>query len=292
MLSMRSCCKNIKEIISKVTNLRLKQTSSFINDLEEFQSKYKMLKTIMPNLSFMSVSLEVNLRKIMCSKPSLKHPPRLRKKGIEYYQRDLREHFSYLFSWLSTERLREQSSLKDVDTKIASEARVINSVIIDCELTLTSSKETIPSSTLINMLIFELRSSFTVNKLRRYVNDDKNNLHTCFKIKGSILTFSKYFPTVRVKMVYEEDKEYAANLDALPWETITGVKIKCHPDSQLKGRVIDTTSGKRYIVSVDPRDGSRKFQRPVELDVTYNKLHPKIKALPLTTNKTCVLRYA
>jgi len=258
MLSMRLSCKELKSCVERITTLKIEQTSSFINDLEEFRGKYKMLKRVMPKLNSMKIAVSVNNRNVISSRVSFRFPSRPKSEDFNSYHRVVKLHFLCLFCWL-----------KDVDVKI------------DCMLTLTDDSDTIPSTMLVNYLLFELRSNFIVNKFRKYVEDD---LHTCFKIKDGVLTLSKEFPiTSEHGCIYEDLKQsiHSARspcLDCLPWETITGVKIKCHPDSQPRVSVVKSSSRK-------PSD----FIPGVY--VRYEKLLPKIKGLPLTTNKGYMLKY-
>jgi len=254
----------------------------------------------MPKLKSMAISAFVSSDDILLPSIGYIFPKNPETGQVEFTGFDLlvKDCIISRLSWLSTERRREQSSLRDVDTKI------------DCQLSLVGNPCEERVITMMNYILFEVRGKFMVNKFKHLVRNvvtGKDELKTCFKIKEGIMTLSTQLTAIRGIYEVTHDQpgypiERVARFNSLPWGDIKGIKVK-DPMASYQGKceytfVKGTKRGLRCGVSTKGSNCcaacSKKVGKPaqmISINIEKARIRSLLKDIPFTCNKTSILRY-
>jgi len=293
MLSLRILCKKLNTNVSRVTSLSLKQTSSYLTHFKDFKAKYNVLTKIMPNLKSMKIHLIIDLRETLRGYKGKIINGHVRNKGET--KKDVlcfREYYLNVFSWLN-----------DIKAKV------------DCSMESRNSHNLMAghdAAAIMNYLLFEARGNFRINKYRQDVKDYEALSHpsdslnfvgpeptksspcpiiefkTCFKMKDGILTIAHGMQKYSHEVIYFNATRSGVRCsDFKIWDEVKGIKIK-HPHRMTT--CYNTVRGSPCKTEVSSRCPCKCGRWNVnKVHVDYKRLHDKIKDVPITFNKGCVM---
>jgi len=308
IILLRLTCKTMREVVRKISELSFDQTDGyFLLEIKNLRKKYEMFKRIMPSLKSMQIHLSFSYDSIpslpvKSPSPSIRpvspliSPDNMLIDPVEPSEDPSEE-------WpLTIDYNKHFSSTKDFYTSTFSWLKDID-VKIDCSLDDLVRDRSEENMMLAEYLVFTLRGNFSVNKFREYVGSGNiRRFTTTLKIKEGIMTISHGFTAASGcspdSLIYKDQ----GNVNSLKWDGIKGLKIK-YPIVMYKGRChyltiqggkkrrscTNIAQGNLICLSCDTEAQNEDVKKRIY--IYSHELLDGIKHLPITVNKTSVLKY-